>query len=65
MARGTSNITHGCPPAGWGVTTCCGRRVGEVPRADHITLDQDEVTCDGRGRIRLRLVRTPGKGRGC
>jgi len=39
------DAVHACPPDGSGLTPCCRRNPGELPRADQLTEDADAVTC--------------------
>ena len=62
-----SETTHACPPAGSGLTPCCGRTPFELPRTDRLTVDGTQVTCGPRRaatldeqltRVRELVVRT-------
>jgi hypothetical protein len=39
-----SDVVHGCPPKGSGLTTCCGMPPRELPFTDRMTID-GPVTC--------------------
>jgi hypothetical protein len=38
-------VVHLCPPAGSGLTPCCGRPPFELPRTDRLTPDAQAATC--------------------
>ncbi|MEW2424848.1 hypothetical protein AB0911_30410 [Streptomyces nigra] len=38
---------HECPPAGSGLTPCCGRPPFELPHSDRMTSESEDVTCAG------------------
>lgn len=43
-----TEVTHGCPRPGEGVTTCCGRIPLALPLDDRLSADPNLVTCTSR-----------------